>query len=190
MTENNVKKTILVAEDDQFLMKVYSTKLKTLDCEVLTAMDGEEALNLVKQHHPDLVLLDVIMPKKNGFDVLAAIKADPATKDVRVLILSNLGQDEDSEKAKALGAEEFVVKAHAGINDIFEKIKGYLGQNVASVKPQVTSSQAAPSAPVLEATTATVPEAPSPAPVAPAEAPVATPPQDDGDTGQIKDQTQ
>jgi DNA-binding response OmpR family regulator len=121
-----IDKKILVVEDDDFLMKVYTVKLANAGYQMIKAMDGEEALTLVKEHKPDLVLLDLIIPKKTGFTVLEEMKNDPETKNIPVIILSNLGQDEDVKKGIQLGAVDYVVKADIPIEEVMNKINKQL----------------------------------------------------------------
>ncbi|KKT00861.1 MAG: hypothetical protein UV78_C0074G0005 [Parcubacteria group bacterium GW2011_GWA2_43_17] len=89
-------------------------------------MDGETGLELMKTHKPDLVLLDIIMPKLDGFSVLKKIKEDPATKNVPVILLTNLGQDEDVKKGNNLGAAGYLVKANLTPAQVVDKVKEYL----------------------------------------------------------------
>jgi DNA-binding response OmpR family regulator len=122
---SDVKFKILVAEDDRFLSKVYFTKLSAEGYDVVVASDGEEAIRKVEAEKPDLVLLDMVMPKTNGFDVLKTIKAGD-TKDIPVIILSNLGQDEDVKKGLKLGAVDYLVKTNLSIQEVVTKVKEYL----------------------------------------------------------------
>lgn len=119
-------KKILVVEDDGFLMKIYEIKLKQEGHLVIKAVDGEQAVALTKSEKPDLILLDLILPKKSGFDVLDEIKADPETKDIPVVILSNLGQEEDMKKGLDKGASSYIIKANSTIEEFMEKINKYL----------------------------------------------------------------
>lgn len=119
-------KIILIAEDDEFLSKVYENKLKKEDISAVVCRNGQEALDQAKAQKPVLILLDLIMPVLSGFETLAALKADPALKNIPVLILSNLGQEGDIEKCKKLGAEDFIIKAEIAIEDLVGKIKSYL----------------------------------------------------------------
>lgn len=120
------KKTILVAEDDRFLLKVYVAKLKEAGYTVVPCNDGAEALDKAEDAHPDLIMLDMIMPKKNGFDVLLELKANPQLKDVPVIILSSLGQESDVERGLQIGAADYLIKSNASFKDIKEKIKQYV----------------------------------------------------------------
>jgi len=117
---------ILLAEDDRFLRRAAEARLRQHGFEVLTAIDGEEALRVARAQRPDLVLLDVVMPKLQGFDVLKALKQDAATAGIPVIVLSNLGQDRDVEQATALGAAAYLVKAHLSLQDLVEKIDATL----------------------------------------------------------------
>jgi DNA-binding response OmpR family regulator len=123
------KATILVAEDDAFLMKVYKNKLTGLNYNLLTAGDGEEALKIAQEEIPSIILLDLVMPKKNGFEVLEALKAEKTTTHIPVIILSNLGQDGDVEKGKKLGAVDYIIKANVAIDEVVRKIEEHLSQS-------------------------------------------------------------
>ncbi|HHE76814.1 MAG TPA: response regulator, partial [Candidatus Parcubacteria bacterium] len=113
-------------EHDKFLRELISKKLSDAGYEVLEAIDGEEGIKRVKESKPDLVLLDLILPGIDGFEVLSQIKQDPLFSDLPVIILSNLGQKEDVEKGLKLGAVDFLVKAHFTPGEIIEKIKKIL----------------------------------------------------------------
>jgi len=114
---------ILVVEDDKFLVAAYKVKLEKLGWEVRIAMDGEEALAVLKDFVPDVILLDVVMPKMDGFATLAAIKKNPGLANIPVLLASNLGQKEDIDKGKALGAAGYVVKADLSIEELVGRIE-------------------------------------------------------------------
>lgn len=120
------KKKILVAEDDRFLLKVYTAKLKEAGYTVITCNDGAEALVKAQQTLPDLIMLDMIMPKKNGFDVLLELKANPKLQAVPVIILSSLGQESDVERGLQIGAADYLIKSNASFKDIKEKIEQYI----------------------------------------------------------------
>lgn len=110
---------VLLIEDDQFFQKFYSSKLLEQQYQVATASNGEEGLTQAKSFAPDIIILDIIMPKKNGFEFLTARAADPALKKIPVIVFSTLGQDDDVKKALDLGANDFVNK---GLFD-FEAVK-------------------------------------------------------------------
>lgn len=122
------KKTpcILVAEDDKFLAKVYKTKLTKEGFQVEHAANGEEALKLAREKDPDLIFCDLIMPVKDGFETLKELKADPKLKKIKVVILSNLSQEEDKKRVMDMGAEEYIVKANVPFAEIIKLAKKYL----------------------------------------------------------------
>lgn len=113
---------ILLAEDDRFLRKAAETALKRHGFTVLAAVDGEEALRMARTEAPDLILLDLIMPKLQGFEVLRALKADAATAAIPVIILSNLGQDSDVKQAMEAGAAGYFVKANLSLQDLVKQV--------------------------------------------------------------------
>ncbi len=120
---------ILLAEDDKFLATAMSDKLGREGFEVLHSANGVQALELARSGSPDLILLDLIMPQKTGFEVLAELKLDPKLKKIPVIILSNLGQESDIEKAKSLGAVDYLVKSDVQMKEVVEKIKQVLASN-------------------------------------------------------------
>ena len=117
---------VLLAEDDRFLRRAAEARLHRHGLEVLTAADGEEALRLARAEPLDLILLDVVMPKLQGFEVLKALKQDEATAHIPVIVLSNLGQERDVAQAKALGALAFLVKAHLSLQDLVDRVDAAL----------------------------------------------------------------
>ncbi len=119
-------KKILVIEDDKFLRELISQKLLKEGYEISEAIDGEEGLKKVKEEKPDLVLLDLILPGIDGFEVLSEMKDDPILAQIPVIILSNLGQKEDVEKGLRLGAVDYLIKAHFTPGEIVEKINNAL----------------------------------------------------------------
>lgn len=120
------KKYILVAEDDKFYANIYKTKLTKEGYEVVVVGDGAQAMKLARQKKPDLILLDIVMPVKDGFETLRELKADANLKSVKVVVLSNLGQEEDIKKAKELGAQDYIVKANVSIQQMMSKIKSFI----------------------------------------------------------------
>src|SRR3989338_7918354 len=118
---------ILIVEDDQFLSKLYKIKLQKEGFEVELAFDGQEGLEKFKSFKPELVLLDLIMPKIDGFTFLAKMKEDPDlySDKVPIIVFSNLGQDSDFQKAKELGAQDFFIKADIGLDKIVAKVREY-----------------------------------------------------------------
>ncbi|MFH1012481.1 MAG: response regulator [Candidatus Peregrinibacteria bacterium] len=139
---------ILVAEDDKFLSRAYEFKLRTIGCQIILAHDGEEALDKIKSEKPDLVLLDIIMPKKTGFDVLKEIKSIPELRDTAVIIMSNLGQEADVKKGLDAGALDYIVKANTSLEDVVKLIektlKNILKEGVVLKMPVKTASAETP----------------------------------------------
>jgi len=123
---------ILIAEDDHFLSFLLRGRLEKENFVVHQVTDGEEALSFLKTERPDLIILDLIMPKLSGFELLEIISIDPELNKIPLIVLSNLGQDEDIEKAKRLGAVEYFVKARTSIDDLVKTVRGYVkkGNNV------------------------------------------------------------
>ena len=120
-------KKILVVEDDTFLANAYRVKLTKTGFEVKNAFDGEEAINaLANNYMPDLILLDIVMPKKDGFATLEEIKTNEKWKNIPVILASNLGQKEDREKGLRLGAAEFFIKTDFSLNNLVEKINSII----------------------------------------------------------------
>jgi two-component system alkaline phosphatase synthesis response regulator PhoP len=113
---------ILLAEDDRFLRKSAGAMLRRQGFIVMAAEDGEEALRLARTESPDLILLDVIMPKMQGFDVLRALKSDPHTSPIPVIILSNLGQESDSVAAREMGALDYWVKSNLALEELAMRV--------------------------------------------------------------------
>lgn len=114
---------ILVVEDDKFLRELITQKLAREGYDVKEAVDGEEGVIKVKEEKPDVILLDLILPGIDGFEVLAKIKEDPEVENIPVVILSNLGQRDDVERGLKLGAVDFLIKAHFTPGEIIEKIE-------------------------------------------------------------------
>jgi len=118
---------ILIIEDDKFLRELIVMKLsKEATFVVVDAIDGEQGIKKAKEEKPDLILLDLILPGIDGFEVLSQIKSDPSISSIPVIILSNLGQKEDIEKGLALGASGYMIKAHFTPGEIVEKAKSTL----------------------------------------------------------------
>ncbi|KKT26480.1 MAG: Transcriptional regulatory protein WalR [Parcubacteria group bacterium GW2011_GWA2_43_9b] len=118
---------ILLVEDDKFLSEMYVTKLTGSGFDVETAFDGEEALKKAKEFKPDLVFLDIVLPKKDGFEVLSALKDGGFLPDMKVIALTNLGQKEEVAKGMSLGASDYIVKAHFTPTEVVAKAKKVLG---------------------------------------------------------------
>ncbi len=119
-------KTILLIEDDPFLVEIYSTKLKEVGFSVIIAVDGDEGLKKMKKETPELLLLDIVLPNSNGWEILRDIKKDDKLSNLKVVILSNLGEKEEVEKGLKLGAVRYLVKAHYTPSEVVEEIKKIL----------------------------------------------------------------
>ena len=119
-------KKILIIEDDKFLRDLIARKLVSEGFDISEAIDGEEGVKKVTEEKPDLVLLDLIFPSIDGFEVLSRMKGDPNCASIPVIILSNLGQKEEVEKGLKLGAIDYLIKAHFTPGEIIEKIKAVL----------------------------------------------------------------
>src|SRR6202795_3032328 len=117
---------VLLAEDNRFLRKAAETTLKRQGYLVLTAADGEEALRVARREPLDLILLDMIMPKRNGFEVLNALKQDAATAQIPVIILSSLGQDRDVQQAMDSGAAAYFTKTDLSLQALGQRIEEVL----------------------------------------------------------------
>lgn len=121
------KKTVLIIEDDFYVTRAYSIKLEKEGINVLLANDGEAAMDFLKKNNlPNLVILDLMLPKKSGFEILNEMRANDKWKDVPVIVLSNIGAQEDVQKIKELGVVEYLIKADIGIDEVIEKVKKYL----------------------------------------------------------------
>ncbi|MDX9892808.1 MAG: response regulator [Patescibacteria group bacterium] len=125
MSEN---KLILLVEDDEFLSELYATKLGLEGYEVILASDGEKGLKLIKEKQPDLILLDIILPKLDGFEILSKIKADKILKKIPVILLTNLSQKDEVKRGLDLGADDYLIKAHFMPSEVVKKIKQVLAQ--------------------------------------------------------------
>jgi len=116
-------KKILIIEDDKFLRELITQKLIKEGYDIIEAVDGEKGIKSVKKEKPDLILLDLILPGIDGFEVLAKIKENPVLSQIPVIILSNLGQKDDIERGLKIGAVDYLIKAHFTPGEIIEKVK-------------------------------------------------------------------
>jgi DNA-binding response OmpR family regulator len=121
------KKKILLVEDDNALAEVYRSRLELEGFNVQRVANGEVALSAAQEFKPDLIVLDAMMPKINGFDVLDIIRNSPEFANVRVIMLTALSQLKDKERAKELGADDYLVKSQVVISDVVDRIKHHLG---------------------------------------------------------------
>lgn len=122
----DTKKKILLVEDDTALAAVYKSRLELEGFEIREVNNGEEALSAAIDFKPDLILLDAMMPKISGFDVLDILRNTPETTNIRVIMLTALSQPKDKERAEALGVDDYLVKSQVVIGDVVERIKHHL----------------------------------------------------------------
>ncbi|MDP2598276.1 MAG: response regulator [Candidatus Liptonbacteria bacterium] len=113
---------IMVIEDDRFLSTVIKARLEKMGVEVTQAFDGEEAIKELSQGKPDLIILDLVMPRVTGFEVLDKISKTPELKDIPIVVLSHLAQDSDIEKARQMGAATYFVKVKVSIDEVINKV--------------------------------------------------------------------
>ena len=133
----DTKKKILLVEDDTALAGVYRSRLELEGFDVREVNNGEEALSAAIDYKPDLVLLDAMMPKISGFDVLDILRNTDDTRNIRVIMLTALSQPKDKERAEALGVDDYLVKSQVVIGDVVERVKHHLG-----LAPEPQSEQA------------------------------------------------
>ena len=120
-------KRILLVEDDDALASVYLVRLQAEGFDVKRVADGEDALASAISYRPDLVLLDVMMPKVSGFDVLDILRNTPETANLKIIMLTALSQESDKKRAEALGVDDYLVKSQVVITDVIDRIKHHLG---------------------------------------------------------------
>ncbi len=123
---NEQKKKILLVEDDMALAAVYRSRLEIEGFDVREVHNGEDALSATVEYHPDLILLDVMMPKISGFDVLDILRNTPETANVRIVMLTALSQPKDKERAESLGVDDYLVKSQVVIGDVVARVKHHL----------------------------------------------------------------
>jgi len=121
-------KKILFIEDESILQKSFGDILGKNNCRVISALNGEIGLRLAKSEKPDLILLDIVLPRINGFGVLKMLKEDPETKNIPVIVLTNLENMEDINKAIELGATTYLIKTQYKIEEVINKIKKVIGE--------------------------------------------------------------
>lgn len=132
----DAKKKILLVEDDMALAGVYHARLELEGFEVKDVVDGEDALTAALEFKPDLILLDAMMPKISGFDVLDILRNTPETSNIRIVMLTALSQPKDKERAEQLGVDDYLVKSQVVIGDVVERIRHHLGiQGVPTQNP-------------------------------------------------------
>ncbi len=123
----DIKKKILLVEDDIALAAVYKSRLELEGFDIRDVNNGEDALSAAVEFKPDLILLDAMMPKISGFDVLDILRNTPDTTNIRVIMLTALSQPKDKERAEALGVDDYLVKSQVVIGDVVERIRHHLG---------------------------------------------------------------
>lgn len=126
----DTKKKILLVEDDIALAAVYKSRLELEGFDIREVNNGEEALTAALDYKPDLILLDAMMPKISGFDVLDILRNTPETAHIRIIMLTALSQPKDKERAEALGVDDYLVKSQVVIGDVVERVKHHLGLSV------------------------------------------------------------
>lgn len=126
MASKNSNPKILLVEDDDSISEMYKMKFEREGYQIILLKEGKGVLEKIKQEKPNMVLLDIILPQENGFDILEELKQDTSTKNIPVFMLTNLGQQEDIDKGKQLGADGYIVKANTTPSQVLEKIKNQL----------------------------------------------------------------
>lgn len=126
MDDTPSTKTILLVDDDQFITIAYKTGLEQAGYKVIVAQDGEEGVQHMVDHMPDLVLLDIIMPKMDGFEVLQSVKATPELAHIPIIVFTNLSQTSDRDAALNYGAADFLTKANVSLTDILLRLEQLL----------------------------------------------------------------
>ena len=142
---------VLLVEDDFSLRDIYSARFQAEGYTLVTASDGEEALATAMREHPDLIVLDVMMPKISGFDVLDILRSTPETKDTKVIMMTALSQETDRQRGEALGVNKYLVKSQVTLEDVVATVKQVLGS---------TGGPATAPAPAQPATAKTPPPTP------------------------------
>jgi len=127
-------KKILIVEDEEVLLNLLKNKLSEAGYEVYSALDGQEGIKAIKEIVPDLVLLDLIMPKMSGFELLEKMQEDDSIKPIPVVIISNSGQPVELEKAKQLGARDWLIKTEFDPREVVEKVIAQIGENKSADK--------------------------------------------------------
>lgn len=118
---------VLIVDDDQFLLDMYALKFRESGFDVDVAENGKKAIQKVEEFKPDVILLDVVMPAVDGFEVLSEVKEKKLVPGVKVIMLTNLGQKDDTERGMALGADDYIVKAHFTPTEVVDRVKSILG---------------------------------------------------------------
>jgi len=151
---------ILLVEDDVNLREIYSARFAAEAYQVITASDGEEALATAVRERPDLIVLDVMMPKISGFDVLDILRSTPETKDTKVIMMTALSQESDRQRGESLGANKYLIKSQVTLEDVVNAVKEQLGATSSSPAP---APAPAPASPAASPSATTPPNPPAPA---------------------------
>ena len=152
------KKRILICEDEPDMRGLLQSMIESADYDVITAEDGQKGLDLAIKERPDMILLDLVMPKLSGFEVLEKLRYEPATQEIPVIILSNLGQEKEVSKGKALGAVDYLIKADVHLTEILDKIGKHIEvktemqepipESINPIKPEDSDKDVSGSGPV------------------------------------------
>ena len=125
--DNKNQKNVLLVEDDVFLAGIYKKKFEVEGFKIIVADNGEKGLSEARKKLPDMILLDILLPKMDGFAVLKELKKDVNTKDIPVILLTNLGQKDDVEKGIEMGAKDYLIKIHFKPSEVVDKVRKILG---------------------------------------------------------------
>ncbi|GAB4026691.1 MAG: hypothetical protein Fur0011_2910 [Candidatus Microgenomates bacterium] len=117
-------KKILIAEDDMFIAQAYKTKLEAMGAEVKLAEDGTQVISILKSFEPDVIVLDLVMPKQDGYDTLKILRANDKYKKIKIVVATNLSQEEELKKAKEAGADVCLIKSDTGVEKMAEIVLG------------------------------------------------------------------
>lgn len=128
MVTEDRKKNILIVDDDDFLLEMYALKFKEAGFDVDMAQTGREAMEKTREVHPDVVLLDIVLPETDGFEVLQNIKSAQTNPKPLVIMLTNLGQKDDTDRSMRLGADDYIVKAHFTPSEVVQKVNKLLAK--------------------------------------------------------------
>lgn len=123
------KQKILIIDDDPFILEMYVLKFKEEGFKIETAKDGKEGLKKIKEYEPDVVLLDIVMPIMDGFDVIRSLKRENVQTKAKIVLLTNLGQKDDVERGMQLGAHDYIIKAHFTPSEVVKKVKDLLNKS-------------------------------------------------------------
>jgi DNA-binding response OmpR family regulator len=145
MDTGSRKKKILIVDDETALASIYKQAFEIQNCEVGYCENGELALQTAREFHPDAILLDIMMPRLNGLDALDLFRGTPETSNAIIIIMSAIGDAETIKKAKSLGAQDYIVKSNASLNEVVERVLALLSQVKEDLDPATLGDQAQPS---------------------------------------------